>query len=86
MSFLWDKLPSYIRWPILGALFLIWTPIKVYNGAKDFVHSEVHAYITPLKEIRDMEMLTMKNDIATIKEDSRWTRNFLINYRNKSEK
>lgn len=79
----WEGLPKYVRVILTALAFLVWTPIQVYKGAKDFIHSEVHAYITPLKEIRDMEILMMKSDIATIKEDSRFTRNYLIQHGNK---
>lgn len=83
IDLIWNKLPKYIRWPILAAFFLLVMPIKVYEGAKAFVQSEVYAVILPMKEMRDLEMRQFKDDIATIKQDTRDIRNYLIGKREK---
>jgi hypothetical protein len=78
MSFIWDKLPSYIKYPLLATLILIWTPIRVYQGAKDFVQAEVHAYVTPMKEQTDAQIIRLESDIHEIKQDTRDIRNHLL--------
>lgn len=81
IDIIWNKLPKYIRWPILVGFFLFVMPVKVYEGAKHFVQSEVYAVILPMKEVRDLEMKQFKEDIGTIKQDTRDIRNYLMGHK-----
>ena len=81
INIIWEKLPVYVKYPALAVIVLIWTPIKIYESAKLFVQSEVHAYVLPLKAVRDLEIGQMKDDLATIKQDTRDIRNHLLGAR-----
>lgn len=71
ISFIWDKTPNYIKWPLAFAFFLFLIPLKIRDELSGFVQKEVHAYVIPLKEKRDLELIQMRNDLNEIKQDTR---------------
>jgi hypothetical protein len=71
IEFIWEKTPSYVKWPIVGGLILIWTPLKIREDFIEFVDSRVHAVMTPMREKRDIEIAQMKADIADTKSYTR---------------
>jgi hypothetical protein len=82
LAFIWDKIPNYIKWPLSFAFFLFLVPLKIRDEVTGFIHKEVHAVIIPMKERRDMELLQMKSDLATIKQDTRDIKLILMESRN----
>jgi hypothetical protein len=78
MNFIWEKLPPYIRWPILISLVAFVAPIKLYDGAKTFVSGQVMAITVPIEEKRQIEIRQIREDIATIKQDTRDIKNHLM--------
>jgi hypothetical protein len=81
IEIIWNKLPSYIRWPLLVGFMFLLLPIKIYNGARDFIRSEVHAVVNPIDEIRGLQITQMKDDITQIKQDTREIKNHLMSQR-----
>jgi hypothetical protein len=61
-------LPNYIKWPLIIISALVILPFSAYRKAQSFVQEEVHAYILPMKDKRDAEIVEMKSDIRDIKE------------------
>lgn len=78
LEVLWSKLPGILKWPLLLGAILILLPIKIYEGAKDFVHSEVQAYVVPIEDKREVQMYQIRNDIQAIKQDTRDIKNILM--------
>lgn len=78
LELIWNKLPSYIKWPLLVGVILFLLPIRIYESAKDFVHSEVQAVVIPIDEKRGLQITQMKDDIAQIKQDTRDIKNHLM--------
>lgn len=70
MSFIWDKVPSYVKWPMAFAFFLFLVPLKIRDELSGFVQKEVHAYVIPMKEKRDLEIIQMRNDLNDIKKST----------------
>lgn len=70
MSFIWDKTPSYIKWPMGLAFFLFLVPLKIRDELSGFVQKEVHATVFPMKEKRDLEILQMREDLNDIKKST----------------
>jgi hypothetical protein len=66
-SFLWDKTPGLVKWPIVILLFLFWTPLRLREEAVKFVQLEVHAVVDPLEKNRDTEISAMKSDMIDTK-------------------
>jgi hypothetical protein len=81
LALIWDNTPKYIKWPVMTAFFLFLVPLKIRDEAIGLIHKEVHAVILPMKEKRDMEITQMRDDIATIKQDTRDIRNHLLGIR-----
>lgn len=71
LTFLWDKTPSYIKWPLSFGFFLFLVPLKIRDEVSGFVQQEVHAVVLPMKEKRDMELLKLKDDVSQIRQDTR---------------
>lgn len=71
IAFIWDKTPGIVKWPIVGGLILLWTPLKLREEAVKFIRHEVHAVVNPLKDQRDSEIRNLKDDISDIKADVR---------------
>lgn len=78
LSLIWDKLPAPLRWIILAGVILFYTPLKIREEAIQFVDTRVYAVITPMKDQRDMQILTMEQNIKDIKDDMREVRNHLL--------
>lgn len=78
ISLIWEKLPGYIKWPLLISAFAFILPVRLYEGAKSFIHTEVNAVVVPIEEKRDIQMTVLRDDIATIKQDTRDIKNHLM--------
>lgn len=70
MSFIWDKTPNYIKWPLAFAFFLFLVPLKIRDELSGFVQKEVHAYVLPMKEKRDMQILQMDERLKRIENNT----------------
>jgi hypothetical protein len=71
IAFIWDRTPGFVKWPMVGGLILLWTPLKIREGAVNLIRQEVHAVVNPLKEQRDLEIKNLKEDISHIRSDVR---------------
>jgi hypothetical protein len=64
---IWKFLPAYIKWPLLIAIALFVLPVRLYEGARDFVHSEVRAVTVPeFYEFDVSKNLIVKNKIVSL--------------------
>lgn len=79
IELLWSKLPKYIKWPAAGIFFLFLVPLKLREEAINLIDTRVHAMVIPMKEKRDLELLQLREDVATIKQDTRDIKNHLMN-------
>lgn len=69
MKAIWEILPWWLKAIGVAGLILFYTPWYLREQAISFVDARVHATIVPLKEKRDVEIITMKEDISEIKSD-----------------
>lgn len=70
ISFIWDKVPNYIKWPLAIAFFLFLIPLKIRDELSGFVQKEVHATVMPMKEKRDLEIAQIRSDLTEIKKST----------------
>ena len=78
ITFLWEKLPKWLQRVVIILVLLFYTPFWVREQMIQFVDTRVHAKIIPMKEQRDAEIATIKDDINDIKTDVRDIRNHLL--------
>lgn len=76
---IWKFLPTYIRWPIVFITLFLALPVKIYESGKGIIRSEIQAVTIPMEEKRMIEMKYLRDDIATIKQDTRDIKIHLLN-------
>lgn len=77
-SFLWEKTPKWVRWVVVVAILIFYTPIKIREELIIFIDSRAWAVITPVKEKTDSKIIEMESDIGEIKQDIRDVKNYLL--------
>lgn len=70
MAFIWDKTPSYIKWPISIGFFLFLVPLKIRDEAYGLIDTRVHAVIIPMKEKRDLQIIQMDDRLQRIERNT----------------
>jgi hypothetical protein len=70
LPFLWEKTPNYIKWPISIGFFLFLIPLKLRDEAYGLIDSRVHAVIVPMREKRDMQILSFEERLERIEKNT----------------
>jgi hypothetical protein len=67
VAFLWDRVPGYVKWPVVLVMLLFWAPIRIRDEVFRVIDSRVHAVVAPMNDKRDDEIKGMKKDIKDSK-------------------